>query len=278
MTQPPGQPPYDGYGSQPPQQQPPYPGPYTPPPAMPGGQPPNPYATAPQQPYGGGGQPPYGGAPGAPGAPGMPGAPNYGGQYGGYPPPPPPSGSNGGKIALIVVAAVAAIAVLGGGIFLLTSGGDEEGTAKPQQSVSAQATESESPTDEPTDEYTPTPDESAPDLEATGTPPASGVEGQWQDDQARTLTIGEEQTSGELEGQHTLSYIDMVGGKGLMNGVGAYRDSDIFRMALKPFASADVSDEDITFATVRRDGDDVVITWEDGGDTETLSWVGEAGV
>jgi hypothetical protein len=208
--------------------------------------------------------------------PGAPGAPNYGPQYGGYPPPPPPSGSNGGKIALIVVAAVAAIAVLGGGIFLLTGDGDEGGTAKPQQSVSAQATESESPTGEPTEEYSPTPDETAPDPEATGTPPAGGVEGQWQDDQARTLTIGEEQSTGELKGQHALSYIDMVGGKGLLNGVGAYRDDDTFRMALKPFASKDVSDEDIIFGTVRRDGDEVTITWEDGGDTVTLAYVGEA--
>ncbi|GHE51890.1 hypothetical protein [Streptomyces capitiformicae] len=275
MTQPPGQPPYDGYGSQPPQQ-PPYPGPYTPPPAAPGGQPPNPYATGPQQPYAGGGQPPYGGAPGAPGMPGMPGAPNYGPQYGGYPPPPPPSGSNGGKIALIVVAAVAAIAVLGGGIFLLTGDGDEGGTAKPRQSVSAQATESESPTEEATDAYSPTPDESDPAGDSTGTPPDKGVEGQWQDDQARTLTIGEEQSTGELKGQHALSYIDMVGGKGLLNGVGAYRDDNNFRMALKPFASKDVSDEDIIFGTVRRDGDEVTITWEDGGDTVTLAYVGEA--
>ncbi|KFF96223.1 hypothetical protein IQ62_37520 [Streptomyces scabiei] len=285
MTQPPGQPPYDGYGAQPPQQ--PYPGPYTPPPApggqMPGpppapgqapGQPPNPYATAPQQPYGtapqqpygGGGQPPYGG----------PGAPNYGAQYGGYPPPPPPSGGSGGKVALIIVAAVAALAVIGGGIFLLTSDGDENDTAKPGQSVSASASESESPSEseEATDEATGTPDGGLDDG-GSSTAPAEGVEGQWQDDEARTLTIGAEQSTGEAKGQHPLSYIDMVGGKGIMTGVGKYRDDNNFRMALTPMASKDVSDDDITFATVRRSGDDVVITWEAGG-TDTLSYVGES--
>jgi hypothetical protein len=209
----------------------------------------------------------------------MPGAPNYGSQYGGYPPPPPPSGGGGGKVALIVVAAVAALAVIGGGIFLLTSNGDDGSTAKPGQSVSAQASESESPseseeaTEEATDEAT-TPDGGLDDGGAS-TAPAKGVEGQWQDDEARTLTIGAEQTTGEGKGQHPLSYIDMVGGKGIMTGVGAYRDDNNFRMALTPMASKDVSDDDVTFATVRRSGDDVVITWEAGG-TDTLSYVGEA--
>ncbi|EMF50626.1 MULTISPECIES: hypothetical protein [Streptomyces] len=271
MTQPPG-PPYDGYGSQPPQQ--PYPGPYGSPGQAPG-QPPNPYATAPQQPYGGGGQQPYG----APGGPGAPGAPNYGPQYGGYPPPPPPSGG-GGKIALIIVAAVAALAVIGGGIFLLTSDGDDTDTARPGRSASAVATESESPaeteeaTDEATEEATDTPDGGLDDGGST-TAPAKGVEGQWQDDEARTLTIGAEQTAGEAKGQHPLSYIDMVGGKGIMTGVGKYRDDNNFRMALTPMASKDASEDDVTFATIRRSGDDVVITWEAGG-TDTLSYVGEA--
>ncbi|WP_338897990.1 hypothetical protein WBG99_22220 [Streptomyces sp. TG1A-60] len=267
MTQPPGQPPHDGYGAQPPQQ--PYPGPYAPPPA-PGqapGQPPNPYATAPQQPYGGGGQPPYGGAPGAPGAP------NYGPQYGGYPPPPPPSGGGGGKVALIIVAVVAALAVIGGGAFLLTADGDDETAAKPEQSVSASASESASPTEEPADGATGTPDDGVDD--GPGTVPGKGVEGQWQDDDARTLTIGAEQTAGSTKGQHSLSYIDMIGGKGILTGVGAYRDENNFRMALRPMASPDVDDDDITFATVRRSGDDVVITWEAGG-TDTLGYVGEA--
>lgn len=276
MTQPPGPPPYDGYGSQPQQQ--PYPGPY-PPPGQAPGQPPNPYATAPQQPYatapqqpyGGGGQPPYG-------APGGPGAPNYGPQYGGYPPPPPPSGG-GGKVALIIVAAVAALAVIGGGVFLLTSNGDDTDTAGPGQSVSATPTDTASPTeseaaDEATEEATDTPDGGLDDG-GSSTAPAKGVEGQWQDDELRTLTIGAGQTAGETKGQHTLSYIDMVGGKGIMTGVGKYRDDNNFRMALTPMASKDVSDDDITFGTVRRSGDDVVITWEAGG-TDTLSYVGEA--
>ncbi|WP_200303726.1 hypothetical protein [Streptomyces adelaidensis] len=293
MTQPPGQPPQDGYGAQPPQQ--PYPGSYPPPPGPGGGgygqppapapgqapgQPPNPYATGPQQPYGagpqqqpygGGGQPPYG----APGAPGMPGPPGYGQQYGGYPPPPPPSGGGGGKVALIIVAAVAALAVIGGGIFLLTSSGDDATSATPGQSVSATATESESATEseEATDEATGTPDGGLDDGDSS-TAPGEGVEGQWQDDDARTLTIGDEQTTGDNKGQHALSYIDMVGGKGIMTGVGAYRDDNNFRMALRPMASPDISDDDITFATVRRSGDEVVITWEAGG-TDTLSYVGE---
>ncbi|MEI5523824.1 hypothetical protein WB401_32580 [Streptomyces brasiliscabiei] len=273
MTQPPGQPPYDGYGAQPPQQ-PPYPGQYPapgqyPPPGQAPGQPPNPYATAPQQPYG---------APGMPGAPGAPGASNYGPQYGGYPPPPPPSGGSGGKVALIIVAAVAALAVLGGGVFLLTSDSDDSDTARPGPGVSASASDSGSPSeeasDEATEEVSDTPDGGLDDGGST-VAPAKGVEGQWQDDEARTLTIGAEQTTGEAKGQHPLSYIDMVGGKGIMTGVGKYRDDNNFRMALTPMASKDVSDDDITFATVRRSGDDVVITWEAGG-TDTLSYVGES--
>lgn len=286
MTQPPGQPPYDGYGAQPPQQ--PYPGSYPPPGQVPG-QPPNPYATAPQQqpygpggqqPYGPGGQQPYGapGVPGMPGAPGAPGAPNYGPQYGGYPPP-PPSGGSGGKVALIIVAVVAALAVIGGGVFLLTADGDDDTTAKPEQTVSATASDSAEPTEEATgddagEEATGTPDGGLDDG-GSSTAPAEGVEGQWQDDDARTLTIGAEQTGGDGKGQHPLSYIDMVGGKGIMTGVGAYRDENNFRMALTPMASKDVSDEDVTFATVRRSGDDVIITWEAGG-TDRLSYVGES--
>ncbi|MFM9593234.1 hypothetical protein ACKI1J_27530 [Streptomyces scabiei] len=266
MTQPPG-PPYDGYGQQPPQQ--PYPGPYTPPGQAPG-RPPNPYATVPQQPYGGGGQPLYG-------APGAPGAPPYGPQYGGYPPPPPPSGG-GGKVALIIVAAVAALAVIGGGVFLLAGDGDGTDTARPGRSASASVSESpeesEEATDEATEEATGTPDGGLDDG-GSSTAPAKGVEGQWQDDEARTLTIGAEQTAGQAKGQHPLSYIDMVGGKGIMTGVGKYRDDNNFRMALTPMASKNVSDDDVTFATVRRSGDDVVITWEAGG-TDTLSYVGEA--
>lgn len=204
------------------------------------GQPPNPYATAPQQPYGAAPQQPYPTAPQQQyGAPGMPGAPNYGPQYGGYPPP-PPSGGSGGKVALIIVAAVAALAVIGGGIFLLTSDGDENDTAKPGQSVSASAGESESPseteeaTDEATDEASDTPDGGLDDG-GSSVAPATGVEGQWQDDELRTLTIRAEETTGENKGQHLLSYIDMVGSKGMMSGVGTYRDENNFRMALAPW-------------------------------------------
>ncbi|BBC33607.1 hypothetical protein SGFS_049010 [Streptomyces graminofaciens] len=291
MTQPPGPPPQDGYGAQPPQQ--PYPGPYSPPPgqvpgqqpmpgAIPGG-PPNPYAAGPQQPYGAGpqqqpygapGQQPYGGAPGYGQQP-YGGAPGYGEQqpYGGYPPPPPPSGGGGGRLALIIVAAVAAVAVLSGGIFLLTS--DDSGEAKPRadKSVSASPSESETPTEEPTQEETDAPD----DTTGGGTSeeaPGTGVEGQWQDEDAKTLTIGEEETSGDLKGKHTLSYIDTLGGKGIMTGVGAYRDSNSFRMVLRPMASPDIDDEDLTYATVKRSGDSVIITWDDGG-TDELPYIGE---
>jgi hypothetical protein len=203
--------------------------------------------------------------------------PNYGPQYGGYPPPPPPSGG-GGKVALIIVAAVAALAVIGGGVFLLTDDGDDTDTARPGRSVSASASESpeesEEATDEATEAATGTPDGGLDDG-GSSTAPATGVEGQWQDDEARTLTIGAEQTAGQAKGQHPLSYIDMVGGKGILTGVGKYRDDNNFRMALTPMASKNVSDDDVTFATVRRSGDDVVITWEAGG-TDTLSYVGEA--
>lgn len=178
------------------------------------------------------------------------------------------------------MAVVAVLAVIGGGVFLLTSNGDDTDTAGPGQSVSATPTDAESPdesqdaTDEATQEATDTPDGGLDDG-GSSTAPAKGVEGQWQDDELRTLTIGAEQTAGEAKGQHPLSYIDMAGGKGIMTGVGKYRDDNNFRMALTPMASKDVSDDDITFGTVRRSGDDVVITWEEGG-TDTLSYVGEA--
>ncbi|WP_107450253.1 hypothetical protein [Streptomyces silvensis] len=157
MTQPPGQPPQDGFGapqqssqssdqSSPPHQpqpQPPFPGqpPAAPPPpsAQPGygypqqppqgpyGQqpPPGPYGQ-PQQAYGQQpyGQPLYGQQPH--------GQPPYGQQqpFGAYPPPPPPGGGPAQKKrAVFVAAAVAAVLVVGGGIFLLSGGDDKEDKA-----------------------------------------------------------------------------------------------------------------------------------------------------
>ncbi|MBV2356755.1 PQQ-like beta-propeller repeat protein [Streptomyces sp. J2-1] len=158
MTQPPGQPPQDGFGAprepQPPQ--PPPPGghglPQSPPPGPYGSQPgpygtpaPGPYGSPPPGPYGA--QPgPYGAQPPGPyGTPAQPPPPpGYGypqqpppppGQPGyGYPPYPGGPGTPGGdrpsrkgRTALIVAAAVTALALVGGAVWAFTSGGGDGG-------------------------------------------------------------------------------------------------------------------------------------------------------
>ncbi|WP_320776335.1 hypothetical protein [Streptomyces sp. CRN 30] len=278
MTQPPGPPPQDdGYELQPPQppqqqqaqqpQQPPYPGSY--------GQSPQP-----QQPYGAPVPPPYPGQ-----AP-----PPYGAPYGSYPPPPAPPGDGGArkKTALIVAAAAVIVAVCGVGIFLATGSGGDDGERTAGGSVSAApsvtAGESEaaaglpSPSVEESDEEPyglgsgGASDDEAGD-KAGDAPAEPAVEGQWQDAEIRTLTVGSKYESGDMKDKYALSYIDIAGGKGILTGLGAYRDDDSFRMALKPMGTASTDDSDLIYGTVRRDGDDVVISWDEGG-SDTLEYIG----
>ncbi|GGO52493.1 hypothetical protein [Streptomyces lasiicapitis] len=169
MTQPPGQPPQDGFGApqhqpngpyEPNQPQPPYPGQPPAAPPQPGygyPQPPAPQgAPAYGQPGQGGpdpygqpqGQPPYGQPQGQPpyGQPQAPyGQPPYGQppqgqpQFGAYPPP-PPTGTDPKKRAILIGAAVAAVLVIGGGVFFLASGDDKDkDDKKPQADKSASA-------------------------------------------------------------------------------------------------------------------------------------------
>ncbi|GGR79082.1 hypothetical protein GCM10010252_17220 [Streptomyces aureoverticillatus] len=165
MTQPPGQPPQDGFGA--PQHQPngpyepnqppsPYPGQPPAAPPQPGygypQQPPAPHG-APPAPYGQpvqGGPDPYGQPQGPPpyGQPQAPyGQPPYGQapysqpQFGAYPPPPPPGGTDPKKRAALIGVAVAAVLVIGGGVFFLVSGDDKnkDDDKKPQADKSASA-------------------------------------------------------------------------------------------------------------------------------------------
>ncbi|MFI5685651.1 hypothetical protein [Streptomyces sp. NPDC051636] len=255
MTQPPGWPPQGGYGAPQQPQQPPYPGPYAPqPPAQaPGqvpGQVPNPYAA----------QPAYGG-----------------GQYGAYPPPPPESGGrNKRKPALVVAGAVAAVALIGGGIYLATSDGGSNGNNKPLAHVSESVdpSASSSPTDATEGPEDPSEEESSPASDdATATAPATGFQGQWQDDDNKTLTIGEEYTAGDYKGKHPLSYID-AGGKGILTGLGVDRGDGTFRLVLSPMSTKSAKEDDYVAATLTRSGGSVDIEWDDGG-SDTLAYVGE---
>ncbi|MFF4400107.1 hypothetical protein [Streptomyces sp. NPDC001480] len=248
MTQPPGWPP--------PQQ--PYPGPYSPqPPAQAPGQAPNPYAT----------QPAYGGPYGA-------GQYAGGGQYGAYPPPPPPPPPGGGardkrKLALIVSGAAAAVLLIAGGVYLATNGDDKPNRplAQVSESATATATATSTPTDEAPDQDTESPSDSA------TAAPATGFQGQWQDDANKTLTIGEKYNSGTYKGKHALSYID-PGGKGILTGLGMDRSDGTFRMVLKPMSTESTKKDDYLTATLKRSGDSVNIEWDDGG-SDTLAYVGE---
>ncbi|MEU5598120.1 hypothetical protein [Streptomyces sp. NPDC020298] len=253
MTQPPGWPPPQQ--QQPPQQ--PYPGPYSPqPPAQAPGQVPNPYAT----------QPAYGGPYGA----GQYGGP---GQYGAYPPPPPPPPGGGGrekkKLALIVSGAAAAVLLIAGGVYFATNGDDKPNKPLAQVSESAEATPTPSASETPPETDAP----SDPSDEDTATAPATGFQGQWQDDANKTLTIGDKYNSGTYKGKYALSYID-PGGKGILTGLGMDRSDGTFRMVLKPMSTQSTKGDDYLAATLTRSGDSVNIKWDDGG-SDTLAYVGD---
>ncbi|MFB7994353.1 hypothetical protein ACFC4G_16240 [Streptomyces sp. NPDC056002] len=294
MTQPPGQPPQDGSGHHPaygppptPPQSPsgggqdnPYAGAPTPPPAPPQTPPPAPqgrpgYGDQPaygsQPPYGPPpqgqpqGQPPYGQAPY--------GQPPHG--AGAYPPPPPPQGSGGKRrTAVIIGSAVVALVVIVGGIFLATNGGGDD-KPKAKDSVSAEPATSDGPSDEPTSEDPATEDPVEEPSDPSGTDqerPAgsTGYQGQWQDEQARTLTVGDKVASGSAKGKYSVSYID-AGGKGICTGIGENRSGGAFRIAVKCMGK-DTGDE--VFGANLTQADDVVrLKWDKGG-SASLKWAG----
>ncbi|MER5756264.1 hypothetical protein [Streptomyces sp. NPDC002088] len=137
----------------------------------------------------------------------------------------------------------------------------EETAADPTDAASADEGTGDDLTDDATDDST-----------GSATPPdATGFAGQRQDDSGKTLTIGEKYTSGEFKGKYAISYIE-PGGDGILTGLGLDRSDGSFRVALKPISSDTESDSDVRAATLTRSGDDVDVTWDDGG-RDILAWV-----
>lgn len=278
MTQPPQDgfngPQYPGRQPPPPPQQPPQQPPHGY--GYPGGQPPPPPQQAPQhapqqpqsgQPYGypGPGTGPYGQPPVPPPPPGY-----------GYPPRPPggPAGSKRNLAILIGVSVVALLLVVGG-VWLMVGNDDDGGggDAKEPAAPSASPSPSSSPTDPstglPTDEPTGAPTDFGRDTPAPHSK-EDGFKGQWQDDENKTLTIGEELKSGKAAGKNSVSYID-PGGDGFCMGLGQEQSAgSVFRVALK-CGSGD--DEKYISGNSRQDGDSLTITWDKGG-SDTLDWIG----
>ncbi|WP_353942885.1 hypothetical protein ABII15_15345 [Streptomyces sp. HUAS MG91] len=275
MTQPPqdGQGHGYGYGYGGGQQPPP-------PPQQP---PAGPYGT-PQGPYG----PPQGQAP-DPGPYGY-GAPQppYGQQpspYGQFPPPGQPPGGGGKKKAVLVVAAVVVVAALAGGGILLGTRGDDGGKDEPaakESSVVATGRVS-APADEPTQSDTPAGDEPtaapsddpfADESDGPGRRPAgdTGYQGQWQNEEAQTLTVASKLTTGSAKGKYAVSYIDSRG-KGICSGIGQTQSGNRFRIAVS-CAGKDTGNK-VFVANLTQSGDVVTLTWEKGGGTVKLPWVGK---
>ncbi|HEV7628674.1 MAG TPA: hypothetical protein VGO89_19465 [Streptomyces sp.] len=260
------QPPQDGAGGPqypgPPPQQPPQP-PQQPPPAG-YGFPQQP----PQQP--GFGQQPYGYPNPDPNQ--YPQQPGYG-----YPPPPPggPGGSNG-KIAAIVAATVAAVLLIAGGAYFVAAGNEDDDVAKPKPSDSATASErTPDPTGEPSEAAT----DGLPSADPTDFDPdtpgphskADGFKGQWQDDDGKTLAIGDKLQSGKGAGKNSVSYID-PGGEGFCIGLGQEQVSGtVFRIAV---SCGSGEDRKYIAGNSKQDGDSLTVTWDKGGGSDTLDWNG----
>lgn len=267
------QPPQDGFGPpQYPGQQPQQPPPPQQPPAPPQQQPGYGYPSAQQQPQAQ--QPPQ--QPTSDHQYGQPygqTSPYGQQQYGyGYPPPPPPgpSGSNG-KLVAIIGAAVLAVLLIAGGVYFVVSGDDDGGNvAKPKSSESATS----EPSDAPTDEYTEEPTDEPTDDYGDETPgPHSkedGFKGQWQSDDSKTLTIGEELESGKGKGKNSVTYLGTS--DGLCFGLGQEQiGGKVFRIALKCGTGEDAK---YIAGTSKQDGDSLTITWDKGG-SDTLDWNGD---
>ncbi|WP_167828958.1 hypothetical protein, partial [Streptomyces sp. MZ04] len=198
-----------------------------------------------------------------------------------YPPPPPPGGpAKGKKLGIIIGSAVVAVALIGGGIFLVTSGdGDDDQKPKADKSVSASPSEpaesaepSEDPatedpaTEEPSED--PATEDPLEDEEPTRPAGDTGFEGQWQNDENKTLTIGAKLTSGEGKGKNSVSYID-AGGKGLCMGLGQAQGTG-FRIAVKCGSGDDAK---FIAANLTQADDEVTMKWDKGG-TDVLPWAG----
>jgi hypothetical protein len=176
---------------------------------------------------------------------------------------------------VIVGSAVVALVVIVGGVFLATNSGGGDDKPKAKDSVSAEPTVSDEPSDEPTTEDPATEDPVEEPSDPSGTVEerpagATGYQGQWQDEQARTLTVGDKVASGTAKGKYSVSYID-AGGKGICTGIGENRSGGAFRIAVKCMGK-DTGDE--VFGANLTQADDVVtLKWDKGG-SASLKWAG----
>lgn len=160
-------------------------------------------------------------------------------------------------------------------------GGDGEGDdrAKPKTSDSATSGASrdvtDEPTDEPTDEQTEEFTDPPDDFGNESAGPHSkedGFKGQWQDDGGKTLTIGAKLQSGQGAGKNSVSYIE-PGGDGFCVGLGQERSGGaVFRIALKCGSG---KEEKYVSGNSKQDGESITITWDKGGGTDTLDWIGD---
>lgn len=176
---------------------------------------------------------------------------------------------------------VAALALVGGGIFLVISGdsdGDDDGKPKADKSVSAEpsvepsATESDEPPSEDPAVEDPASEDPLDGGEKTRPAGDTGYQGQWQNDETKTLTVGDKLASGQGKGKHSVSYID-AGGDGLCMGLGQEQNGTGFRIALKCGTGDDAK---YVSADLTQANDEVTLKWDKGGGTDVLPWVNSA--
>lgn len=141
-------------------------------------------------------------------------------------------------------------------------------TAGPSASEEGSSGASEEPSEEPSDEPT-TEDPLDEPTDATRPAGDTGYQGQWQDEDAKTLTVGAKLTSGQGKGKHSVSYID-TGGDGLCMGLGQEQSGSGFRIALKCGTG---DDEKYISASLTQANDEVTLKWDKGGGTDVLPWV-----
>jgi hypothetical protein len=183
------------------------------------------------------------------------------------------------------VAAVVVVAALAGGGVLLATSGDgkddknpvaEKSSAAPTQStselpspVSPPPSDTATATDAP--DLPETPDET--DGPADRPAGETGYQGQWQNDKAQTLTIGAKMESGSAKGKNSVSWIDS-GGKGICSGIGQPLTGGRFRIAVS-CVGKDTGDK-VFAANLTQASDVVTLTWDKGGGTVKLPWLGSS--
>ncbi|MEU3740392.1 hypothetical protein AB0E78_25435 [Streptomyces sp. NPDC032198] len=179
---------------------------------------------------------------------------------------------------MIVGAVVVVAALVGGGVLLATGGdGDDEGGGgrKPQADKSVSAGPSAEPSVSES-EALPSEDPTTEDPLGGGdkSRPAgdTGYQGQWQNAESKTLTIGSKLTSGQGKGKHSVSYID-AGGDGLCMGLGREQNGTGFRIALKCGTGDDAK---YVSANLTQADDEVTIKWDKGGGSDVLPWINTA--